>query len=242
MVSAGRWTIHCDFDGTISREDVTDVLLERFADPRWREFEGAWVRGEIGSRECMAEQVALLDVGPEELDAWLATVEIDPSFATFVEVARDQGIEVVVVSDGIDHVIRAILRRHRLDTIPVLANRLVQVGERSWRLEFPFSRGDCERRSGNCKCALLRAQQVKGRVLYIGDGASDFCVAPHANALFAKDELLVFARDRGIPHVSMTSFDAATLALRQWSRSGQLFVSLGKFVGARPMTEDVSNP
>ena len=242
MVTSTRWTIHCDFDGTISREDVTDVLLARFADPRWRDIEAAWVRGEIGSRECMATQVALLDVGRDELDAWLASIEIDPSFSAFVDVAHGAGIEVVVVSDGIDHVIRSILRRHRLETVPVRANRLVQVGERSWRLEFPFGRDDCERLSGNCKCALMRAAQTKGRVLYIGDGASDFCVAPHADALFAKDALLTFARERGLPHVSMASFDAATQVVRHWTGVGQLFASLNRAVDFEAGTADLAKP
>ena len=30
-----QWTIVCDFDGTVSVGDVTDVLLERFGAPGW---------------------------------------------------------------------------------------------------------------------------------------------------------------------------------------------------------------
>jgi hypothetical protein len=56
-----HWTILCDFDGTISVEDITDALLVRFAKPGWEDIEQAWKRGEIGSRECMARQIALLD-------------------------------------------------------------------------------------------------------------------------------------------------------------------------------------
>ena len=44
----------CDFDGTIALEDVTDGLLERFAEPRWRKIEAQWLAGEFGSQECMA--------------------------------------------------------------------------------------------------------------------------------------------------------------------------------------------
>jgi len=41
------WTIYCDFDGTISTEDITDTLLDTFGMPGWQELEQRWVAGEI---------------------------------------------------------------------------------------------------------------------------------------------------------------------------------------------------
>ena len=35
--------VFVDFDGTISLEDTTDVILERFADPEWRKVEAEWL-------------------------------------------------------------------------------------------------------------------------------------------------------------------------------------------------------
>src|SRR5947208_12784471 len=52
--------VFCDFDGTITQVDVTDAILERLADPQWRDLERAWVRGEIGSRERLARQMAVV--------------------------------------------------------------------------------------------------------------------------------------------------------------------------------------
>ena len=40
-----------DFDGTISKRDVIDQILEEFADDRWLEVEERWVKGEISSRQ-----------------------------------------------------------------------------------------------------------------------------------------------------------------------------------------------
>jgi len=31
--------IFCDFDGTISSQDVVDVLFETYAEPAWRKIE-----------------------------------------------------------------------------------------------------------------------------------------------------------------------------------------------------------
>lgn len=34
-----QWHIVCDFDGTITRTDVIDNILQRFADPSWQAIE-----------------------------------------------------------------------------------------------------------------------------------------------------------------------------------------------------------
>ena len=33
-----EWTIQCDFDGTISLQDVTDTLLQRHGMPGWEDL------------------------------------------------------------------------------------------------------------------------------------------------------------------------------------------------------------
>lgn len=139
------WMVQCDFDGTISTEDVTDSLLQRFGRDGWEELEAAWERGEIGSRECMKGQVALLDMDRAELDAHLATIAVDPHFGAFVRAARERGMPVQVVSDGIDYAIHAVLERHGLSDLPVIANRLVQTGPRSWQLQSPWASAACAR-------------------------------------------------------------------------------------------------
>jgi 2,3-diketo-5-methylthio-1-phosphopentane phosphatase len=203
----GRWNILCDFDGTISVEDVTDSLLDRFASPEWQVIERDWRAGRIGSAECMAGQVALLDASRAEIDAHLATLKIDSAFPAFVEAALAAGCTLRVVSDGLDYAIRAILARYQLEDLPVLANRLIQTGARSWRLETPFSDAGCRVGSGHCKCAsAVRAHNRERRVLLVGDGASDFCAAGEADYVFAKHRLIEHCRHAGIPHTSIVGF------------------------------------
>jgi 2-hydroxy-3-keto-5-methylthiopentenyl-1-phosphate phosphatase len=202
-----RWNILCDFDGTISVEDVTDALLDRFASPEWEVLERDWRAGRIGSAECMAGQVALLDASREEIDEHLATLRIDPAFPQFVEAALSTGATLHVVSDGLDYAIHAILKRYRLEQLPVLANRLVQAGPRRWKLETPFFDPCCRVGSGHCKCAsAVREHNRHHRVLLIGDGASDFCAAGEADYVFAKHRLIEHCRHAGIPHESIVGF------------------------------------
>src|SRR5262249_6907381 len=63
--------VFLDFDGTITRRDATDAILEAYADPRWLQLEEAWKHGRIGSRECLTAQMALVRASREEIDALL---------------------------------------------------------------------------------------------------------------------------------------------------------------------------
>lgn len=214
LAAAPGWMVQSDFDGTISLLDVTDALLTRFGQPGWLELEEQWERGEIGSRECMKGQVALLDMDEAQLRALLDTIEIDPGFVRFVAAATAHGLRVQVVSDGIDYAIGHVLARHGLGHLEVLANHLVPAGERRWRLESPWASVHCQRASGNCKCERLAEQQAThGRVLYVGDSTSDFCVSHTADFVLAKYKLIAYCEQHGIAHAPFKSFDDAIAVL-----------------------------
>jgi 2,3-diketo-5-methylthio-1-phosphopentane phosphatase len=204
------WTILCDFDGTISTCDVTDALLERFARPGWEVLEEEWRLGRIGSRQCLEGQVALIDASAQELTALVDGIGIDAAFPAFVAAARAAGADVVVVSDGLDGVIGRILRKHGLGDLPVVANRLLQIGPRAWRAEFPNAAVACRSGSGNCKCACAHGQrETQRRTLLVGDGRSDFCAAGSVDFVFAKDRLLEHCRQVRLPHVAIAGFEDA---------------------------------
>jgi 2-hydroxy-3-keto-5-methylthiopentenyl-1-phosphate phosphatase len=203
-----RYSIFCDFDGTVSVKDVTDVLLEAYALPEWRSIEALWRGGSIGSMECMQRQVALLRCSTRELDALVDTVAIDPRFPDFVAACRDTATPVVVLSDGLDYVIRRVLQNYGLAELPVYANHLEIHGDGCHTLTFPHADADCIATSGTCKCALMRALRLPGtEMVLVGDGASDFCAAREAaDFVFAKGSLLDYCREFALPHAAYDNF------------------------------------
>ncbi|WP_445114941.1 MtnX-like HAD-IB family phosphatase [Acinetobacter sp. WZC-1] len=199
------WHILCDFDGTISLTDTTDQLLEHFAQPGWQEIEQQWLQGHIGSKLCLQQQIALLDMSVNELHQCLDRIEIDPGFMELVKITTQFQIPLTIVSDGMDLVIRHILKKHHLQHLPVIANRLVQTAERTWQLEFPNENANCISQSGTCKCKVAQ-QYPREHIILIGDGRSDFCLAAAADYVFAKKSLIQHCREHHIPHTAFSGF------------------------------------
>jgi 2,3-diketo-5-methylthio-1-phosphopentane phosphatase len=203
-----------DFDGTISSVDTTDLLLERFADPAWHAIEDDWKAGRIGSRECMVRQIDLVRATPAEMDAFIATVEIDPGFPGFVDRFRGLGHTLTVLSDGLDRTIRTVLDRADMN-LPYFANHLQWRGGDRWRLTFPHAKGTCSTLAGNCKCGFADGRPREITIM-VGDGRSDFCVAERADLVLAKGSLLQHCRENDLPHYGFETFDEATALLARW--------------------------
>lgn len=205
-------TVYVDFDGTIAPADPTDTVFDRFCSPAWRDFEREWQQGLRTARDCMARQVELLRATPEALDRLLRTLPIDPHFPSFVDLCRRWQCQVVVVSDGMDRVVRHVLRAAGLE-LPCFANRLQWLGGDRWTLAFPHARGDCAASLGNCKCGHRRSGAAE---IVVGDGKSDFCIASRADLVLAKGQLAAHCRDRNLAHWPIRDFSEATALLAGW--------------------------
>lgn len=218
------WAVLCDFDHTVTAEDVTDTLLEKHALPEWLAIEDEWKKGHIGSRVCMQRQLALLRATPAQVDALADTIHVDPHFKSFASLCERNDVPLIVVSDGLDYVIRHILKREGLGHLNVIASRLTHLGDDRWELTSPYANAGCLSQATTCKCAM--AQQVRnltdGRIFYIGDGRSDFCVSmEEADFILAKDSLLTYCKQQELPHQSFTNFaQAAAILERTLEQSG----------------------
>jgi 2-hydroxy-3-keto-5-methylthiopentenyl-1-phosphate phosphatase len=217
--------------GTVSRarvkcrllvdfDDTTDLLLERFAAPAWRDIEEDWKAGRIGSRECMVRQIDLVRASMAEMDEFVAGIEIDHAFPAFAALCSRHGHDISVVSDGLDRTVASVLRRHELD-LPFSANHLQWRGNDRWRLTFPYARSDCRALSGNCKCTFATTTPHELSIV-VGDGRSDFCVAERADLVLAKGALIDHCVKAGLPHYAFADFAEATEILAGWleERSG----------------------
>src|ERR1700687_4100380 len=132
-----------DFDVTISRRDAVDDILETYADPQWLALEEKWRSGQMGSRDCLRAQMALVRATRKRIDALLDEICIDENLVTLLELCATHYIPVHIVSDGFDYCIRRILSSGGKRVAALLRGGRVCAGHlasrgRLWRSEFPF--------------------------------------------------------------------------------------------------------
>jgi len=118
--------ILCDFDGTVSRTDTVNRLVrQHITDPEWRFHVKRYMRGEIGSREVYEAVGPLMRMTRSQLEEFVrAYAELDPAFPDFLKWAREQQIDVKIVSDGFDATILTLFRDHHISDLEIFANRL----------------------------------------------------------------------------------------------------------------------
>ena len=186
-------------------EDVTDAVLSRLAEKEWVEIEEEWDRGLISSRDCMARQVKLIQGGWKAVKSVLDGIRLDPTFAPFATWCTASGIPLVVVSDGLDSVIRHLLWRDEIPVDGIWANHLNETGDRLFLTfgESPVGRA-CE--AGLCKCQVMQLTSPS-----------------HAHRVvigFAKSKLLEFCVSRNIQCHSFVDFDSIRHVLEMMTGRG----------------------
>ena len=224
--------VFLDFDGTITRRDVVDVILETYADGRWIEIEKQWRAGRIGSRDCLRAQMALVRVTREQLDALVDSIEVDDGLAPLLETCARRRLSVNVVSDGFDYCIRRALERPRLGLarllsgVRVCASRLEVDARRGLWLSFPYFRQPCEHGCATCKPAVMGMLNGAGAPsVFVGDGLSDRYAAACADLVFAKNSLADYCREEGIEYVAYENLSHVAARLDAMLDTQDLFGS-----------------
>jgi 2-hydroxy-3-keto-5-methylthiopentenyl-1-phosphate phosphatase len=216
--------VFCDFDGTITLEDTTDLILQSFADPAWKQVEERWLGGEIGSRECLREQMSLVRASEEELGRLVDAVPVDPYFLEFAGECVNRGFPFHILSDGFDWVIRRTLARPEMNgngiirSFRIAASRL-DIRERFMITTFPHGSVHCTHGCATCKPQIIRNEvRDHSPVIFIGDGTSDHHAVSCADIVFARKSksLCRFCSDRKIPHVPYEDFK--TIQQELWQK------------------------
>lgn len=195
--------VFTDFDGTITLDDCNGALVARYLDPARKEaYDQAFVEGQMVLWRLLDASLRACDVPLAEAIAYLhGRVRLDPSFAAFHAWCGARGIPLEVLSAGTDAVVRSFLDAAGLP-VPVTANRAAE-GAACFGLE-PL---DAECPTGVDKAAIVRAARAAGAfTIFVGDGFSDRLAAPHADLVYAKDQLARWCARKGVAHVPVETF------------------------------------
>jgi 2-hydroxy-3-keto-5-methylthiopentenyl-1-phosphate phosphatase len=216
------WAVVCDFDGTATLDDTADALsIEYLGYDRWKKANEAFHAGETSFEQLLRDIFEPVAATPEDVRAFaLRHVRFRPGFVQLVESCREREIPFVIASGGLDIYIRPALEklpRAIADGLEVRANHADYVPG-GLALSFPYQHlpgacGTC----GSCKGAVVKELQAQGRrVVSVGDGNADRCMARVADVLFARGRLLDWCLDSGI---ACTPFETLDVVAEHVSRN-----------------------
>lgn len=206
--------IFCDFDGTISRQDIGWELFQRFG--QHEPWNAQMIAGILPVREYWQKMAQHLTqpITHELLGDFLRTIPIDAGFQSLLAVARNHSIPFTIVSDGFDLYIHRFLELHGITEVEIFCNHAELTPDGGMTVSFPHATEGCDCFTATCKRnVLLRLAHPDARIIYIGDGISDHCPAEHADIVFAKGKLAAWCNANRIPHYPFSGLENVALQL-----------------------------
>ncbi|MFC2002307.1 MtnX-like HAD-IB family phosphatase [Chloroflexota bacterium] len=186
-----KTVFQCDFDGTITEEDVSFLLLDAFADGNWRQLLEEYKEGKIPVGPFNTRVFAMIKDDEQTLLDFIfksGQVKIRPGFGELLSYCSQKGVEFVIVSNGLIFYIEAILRDIGIKGIKVFAaqNRFGPEG-----MEVKYLGPDGNQVEDSFKEAYTRLFLSRGnQIVYAGNGVSDIYPARRAHHVFATGDLL----------------------------------------------------
>ncbi|KAI1819981.1 HAD-like domain-containing protein [Xylaria intraflava] len=186
-----------DFDGTITRQDSNDWLTDTqgFGYEVRRQLNKEIIFDGRCFRDAFQAMLNSITTPFDEcIELVLQNIELDPAFKEFSAWCRDNNVPIIVLSGGMEPVIRALLA-HLLGEEEAAAMQIVSNNvmarpgkdindESGWDIDF---RDDSE--FGHDKSQEIRpysALDERPVLFYAGDGVSDLSAARETDLLFAK--------------------------------------------------------
>ena len=196
--------VFCDFDGTLTIEDVGNRLFGRFAGEAAESIVREYHAGRMNARECLRlECAALRVIRPEAIREFALQFPLDPFAGELVRFCSSKGIALTILSDGLDLYVDPILAKANLGDLPRFVNHgsFVETKEGTTLVpSFPYRDEHCDL-CGNCKRNHIVTRSADDDlVVYVGDGISDRCPVRYADVVFAKHNLIQYCQEQNISY------------------------------------------
>ncbi len=189
--------LQCDFDGTITVEDVSFLLLDAFADGDWRQLLKEYREGRILVGDFNTRAFAMVKASREQLVEYMRRrVLIRPGLPELLASCHHKGFRFVIVSNGLDFYIETILQDQGINGVEVHAAE-ARFNPKGIEARYVGPEGNVLQ--DGFKDAYTRLFLGQGyRVIYIGDGYSDFEAAKLAYKVYAIDSLLSYCKQANL--------------------------------------------
>ena len=215
-----------DFDGTITLQDTNDFITDNYGfggEKRHNIMQDILV-DKTTFRDGFQDMVNSWKMPfPRVLDILRENITLDPGFKEFMRWAKSNNVPVVVLSSGMEPVLRTLLSKlvgdDLIKDIEIIANdtRLVPPGNSldkadGWNISFHDESG-----FGHDKSRTIRpyAEHIakmpvneRPTLLYAGDGVSDLSAARETDLLFAKEgrDLVTYCERENVPFTTFSDW------------------------------------
>jgi 2-hydroxy-3-keto-5-methylthiopentenyl-1-phosphate phosphatase len=204
--------ILCDFDNTITTEDVTNLLWDRHGIENWRDvLLPSYRAGEATTLELMDQGWRVIDRPADDLLLEARQfIRLRDGFVDFVASCREAGWPLHVISCGLDWYLHGFLP----PAVPFTSYTAVRDG--GWRVQLPA--GYALPPGEDFKIHVMRGLQAAYPGLdtvFIGDGRNDFPIARACSRVFALagSTLAHLCERHDLSFTSFESFDTIRGAL-----------------------------
>lgn len=199
--------VQIDFDGTITIEDVSFLLLDTFAGAAWRKHLEEYSSGDITVGAFNKKVFGMIKASRKTmLDFVLNSphVKIRPGFKELIEYCKKQGFKIIIVSNGLMFYIEALLKTLGIKGIEIHAaeNNFFKGG-----MDVKYIEPDGKEVDAGFKEVYTKEFVKHGyHIIYIGNGTSDIYPARLARQVFACEDLLEACKKENLKHYPFHDF------------------------------------
>jgi 2-hydroxy-3-keto-5-methylthiopentenyl-1-phosphate phosphatase len=202
-----KTAIQIDFDGTVTIEDVSYLLLDTYIGPVWREYLKEYSSGKISVGAFNKKVFGMMKADRKTMTDLVLTsprVKIRPGFKELMDYCQQKSFRIVIVSNGLSFYIEAILKSQGIKgpEIHAAENTFFPGG-----MNVRYIGPDGQEVDAGFKEAYTAALCKEGyNVIYVGNGTSDIYPSRLARYVFATEDLLKKCKEEKLQHYAFEDF------------------------------------
>ena len=202
-----KTAIQIDFDGTVTEEDVSFLLLDTYVGPVWREYLKEYSSGKISVGAFNKKVFGMIKADRKTMTDLVLTsprVRIRPGFKELIDYCRKKRFKIVIVSNGLVFYIEAILKKQGIEGLEInAAENVFFPGGMKVRYVGPDGN---ELEAGFKEAYTAKLCKEGYNIIYLGNGNSDIHPARLALHVFATKDLLKKCKEEKLKHFPFKDF------------------------------------
>ena len=205
-----KTAVQIDFDGTVTIDDVSFLLLDKFVGSAWREHLDEYTSGRIPVGAFNKRVFGMMKAGRKTMTDFVLTsesVKIRPGFRELLEYCAKKNYKIAIVSNGLLFYIEAILKKLGVNDTKGMEIYAARNDFYHGGLKVAYIGPDGKELEAGFKEAYTEMLISKGYdVIYAGNGDSDIYPVRRAKHVFATDQLIKRCRKEKLECIPFNDF------------------------------------